>query len=141
MKLLSSIAIVLASFLLFSSANASENTELAERKQEFTEAAFKQAQANNQAILIDVWAEWCPTCRRQQDRLNDYFVENPDSEIVVFVVNYDTQKEWVSHFRAPRQSTLVLFHGEEQIWFSVAQTNKTPIFEALALGDRKVRGE
>ena len=141
MKLLSSIAIVLASFLILSSGNASENAELAERKQEFTEAAFKQAQANNQAILIDVWAEWCPTCRRQQDRLNDYFVENPDSEIVVFVVDYDTQKEWVSHFRAPRQSTLVLFHGEEQIWFSVAQTNKTPIFEALALGDRKVRGE
>lgn len=141
MKLLSSIAIVLASFLILASGNASENSELAERKQEFTEAGFKQAQANNQAILIDVWAEWCPTCRRQQDRLNDYFVENPDSEIVVFVVDYDTQKEWVSHFRAPRQSTLVLFHGEEQIWFSVAQTNKTPIFEALALGDRKVRGE
>ncbi|MFU8784689.1 thioredoxin domain-containing protein [Aliidiomarina sp.] len=141
MKLLSSIAIVLASFLLLATGNASENTELAERKQEFTEAAFKQAQAENKAILIDVWAEWCPTCRRQQDRLNDYFVENPDSEIVVFVVDYDSQKEWVSYFKAPRQSTLILYHGEEQIWFSVAQTNKTPIFAALELGDSKVSGE
>lgn len=124
------ITLMVAGAVWYTSADAS-TTHLAEFKQPFTEDAFRSAQANDQLILIDVYATWCPTCRRQQGALDDYFSENPDSELVVFEVDYDDQKEWVRYFEAPRQSTLVLYRGEERLWFSVAQTNKNAIFAEL----------
>jgi hypothetical protein len=51
-------------------------------------------------------------------------------------VDYDEQKEWVTHFRAPRQSTLLLYKGKEQLWFSVAETNKSKIFTQLKQADK-----
>ena len=37
----------------------------------------------------------------------------------------------MTHFKAPYQSTLVLFSGTEQVWFSVGETRKERIFGQL----------
>ncbi len=100
-------------------------------KTPFTEAAFQQAQANNEVILIDVFATWCPTCKRQSMILADYFHKDPASKVKVLVVDFDDQKEWVSYFKAPRQSTLILYKGEKQVWFSVAETKADVITQQL----------
>lgn len=100
-------------------------------KTPFTEAAFKEAQANNEVILIDVFATWCPTCKRQSMILADYFHKNPASKVKVLVVDFDEQKDWVSYFKAPRQSTLILYKGEKQVWFSVAETKADAITQQL----------
>ena len=100
-------------------------------KQAFTEQAFKQAQAANELVLIDVYASWCPTCKKQSKVLDAYFAEYPDSKLQVLVVDFDDQKDWVSFFKAPRQSTFLLYRGDEQLWFSVAETNKERIFARL----------
>lgn len=100
-------------------------------KTPFTEVAFKQAQANNEVILIDVFATWCPTCKRQSMILADYFHKNQTSKVKVFVVDFDEQKDWVSYFKAPRQSTLILYKGEKQLWFSVAETKADVITQQL----------
>lgn len=128
------LAVVIAGAFWFSTASAS-TANLNEFKQPFTESAYQQAKDDNQLVLIDVYATWCPTCRRQQNVLDNYFAQNPDSELVVFEVDYDDQKEWVSHFQAPRQSTLALYRGDERLWFSVAQTRESTIFEALSEHD------
>ncbi|MCL4409178.1 MAG: thioredoxin domain-containing protein [Gammaproteobacteria bacterium] len=127
-------AALLGAYVLASASNASTPT-LDQFKQPFSETEFRQAQADDRLILIDVYATWCPTCKRQQDVLEAYFTEYSESEVVVFEVDYDTQKEWVSYFNAPRQSTLVLLRGEEQLWFSVAQTRQRTIFSELAQHD------
>lgn len=101
-------------------------------KTPFTEAAFAQAQAANEVVLIDVFADWCPTCKRQSMVLADYFYKNPASKVKVLVVDFDEQKNWVSFFKAPRQSTLILFKGNKQIWFSVAETKPEVIFKQLS---------
>lgn len=100
-------------------------------KKDFTEQAFQQAQANNQLVLIDVYASWCPTCKKQTKILQEYFTEHPDSTLQVLVVDFDKQKDWVSYFKAPRQSTLLLYRGDKQLWLSVAETNKQRIFDRL----------
>ncbi|MCC5856022.1 MAG: thioredoxin family protein [Idiomarina sp.] len=125
---------VVGTFLYISSVNAS-TTHLAEFKQPFTESAFRNAQQENKLILVDVYATWCSTCARQQRALNSYFENNPDSEIVVFEVDFDSQKEWVSYFNAPRQSTFALYRGEEQLWFAVAQTRQRVINSELSKHD------
>ncbi len=106
------------------------------QKQPFTETLYKQYQDSDSVFLVDVYATWCPTCKKQSQIIDQYFADNPDSKIQVLVVDYDDQKEWVSHFRAPRQSTLLLYKGNEQLWFSVAETNKNKIFTQLKQADK-----
>lgn len=100
-------------------------------KESFSKARFDALQAEGAPVLIDVYATWCPTCAKQREVLEAYQTTNPDSELVILEVDFDDQKEWVKHFKAPRQSTLLLFDGTEQVWFSVAETRKDKIFAAL----------
>lgn len=37
----------------------------------------------------------------------------------------------MTHFRAPQQSTLILFSGDERAWFAVAETRRDEIFHQL----------
>jgi len=97
----------------------------------FTEARFDSLQAAGELILVDVWADWCPTCARQEKVLAKYQEKYPESPIHFLKVDFDSQKEWVKHFKAPRQSTFILFRGEEQLWFSVAETRERVVFAQL----------
>jgi len=106
-------------------------------KEAFDKERFEQLQAENQVILVDVFATWCSTCAKQQEQLKQYRQQNPDKQFVILEVDFDTDKQWVTHFRAPRQSTLILYQGDERVWFSVAETRYESIANALdeALGE------
>lgn len=133
-SLIAAVAMAATYFLVIPPANASTE-HLNKHKVAFTEALYQQAKAENRLVLIDVYAPWCPTCRRQHGVLNDYFAANPNSSIQVLQVDFDNQKDWVTYFKAPRQSTLALHRGDEQLWFSVAQTKQDVIFAELKKHD------
>ena len=97
----------------------------------FSEARFQALQSEGALILVDVHADWCPTCATQQKVLDAYQAAHPDRALHRLVVDFDKQKEWVKHFKAPRQSTLLLYRGTEQQWFSVAETRQDEIFKAI----------
>ena len=97
----------------------------------FTQARFEQLQEDGALILVEIFADWCPTCAAQQEVLGAFRAEHPDVPLRTLTVDFDTQKEWVRHFKAPRQSTLILYRGQEQIWFSVAETRGEVIVEQL----------
>jgi thioredoxin 1 len=104
---------------------------VAQEKEAFTDARFAELQAQGAVILVDIWADWCPTCAEQQRVLKAFQEENPDAELHILQVNFDTQKPVVTRFAAPRQSTLILYRGEERLWFSVAETRRDAIFTRL----------
>jgi len=116
---------------------------LAQEKEDFTDARFAELQAQGAVILVDIWAEWCPTCAEQQRVLRAFQEDHPDAELHILQVNFDTQKPVVTRFAAPRQSTLILYRGEERLWFSVAETRRDAIFSPLreALGEPGTRGQ
>lgn len=76
-------------------------------------------------------ADWCPTCKKQKQVIDAFRTQHPQVELHVLRVDFDTQKEWVKHFKAPRQSTLVVYKGSAQRWFAVAETRQEVIFDAL----------
>ncbi len=103
----------------------------AQSKEAFTPERFEELQAQDALILIDVFADWCPVCAMQQEVLAAFREEHPDVPLRILTVDFDTQKEWVRHFGAPRQSTLILYRGQERLWFSVAETRADRIVAEL----------
>lgn len=97
----------------------------------FTMERFQALQAAGALILIDVSAEWCTTCARQHSILAAFQEQYPNVPLNRLTVDFDDQKRYVRHLRAPRQSTLFLYVGNEQVWFSVAETNAQRIFAAI----------
>jgi len=100
-------------------------------KARFTAERFTALQNQNALVLLDVFATWCPTCAQQQKILDEYRKEHPDVPIHTLTIDFDDQKEYVTRFKAPRQSTLILYRGTERVWFSVAETRRDVIFAEL----------
>lgn len=90
-------------------------------KQPYDPALFLQLQAQGKVVLIDIYAPWCSTCKKQQKAIKAFLDKYPDKEVHILVVDYDNDKQAVKDFRAPRQSTLLIYRGEQQFWYSVAE--------------------
>jgi thioredoxin-like negative regulator of GroEL len=93
----------------------------------YTQAAFTAAQAAGDPIVIAIHAPWCPTCAAQKPILKQIAAEDAGKNLRVFVVDYDTQKDVVRQFGATMQSTLVMFHGKQEMARSVGDTNADSI--------------
>lgn len=117
-------AILFATFALVSQAMALD-------KEPFSDARFAQLQSEGKVVLVDVYADWCPTCKKQQTALQAYRDANPDKVFHILEVDFDKDKAQVSALRAPRQSTLLLYKGSKQFWFSVAETRPDVIAAEL----------
>jgi thiol-disulfide isomerase/thioredoxin len=87
------------------------------RKEPFSPERFAALQAKGELVLVDIFATWCPVCAEQQKVLQAYRERHPDVTLHILEVDFDKNKEWVRQFRAPRQSTLILFRGKEQRWY------------------------
>jgi thiol-disulfide isomerase/thioredoxin len=100
-------------------------------KEPYTPERLAALQAEGALVLVDVFADWCPTCARQQEVLDRYVEARPEVDLHVLEVDFDEDRQYVRELRAPRQSTLLLFRGEQQYWYSVAETREEVIFEAI----------
>jgi thioredoxin 1 len=90
----------------------------------FDAQAFKTAQEAGKPILIEIHADWCPTCKAQQPVLNKLSADTAYSGIVRFRVDFDGQKAVVKQFNAKTQSTLILYKGKTEVARSVGETDE-----------------
>jgi thioredoxin 1 len=97
---------------------------------DFDAGAFAAAQKEGKPILVDVFAAWCPVCRAQNPILVQLTREPKFKDMVVFKVDFDTQKEDLRALKVQRQSTLIVYKGEKETGRSVGDTNPGSI-EAL----------
>lgn len=97
----------------------------------FTEDAFAAAQKANKPILVDTYATWCEVCARQAPILERLRGEPKYKDLVVFKVNFDTQKDVMRRFNARVQSTLICFHGSKEVGRSVGETQAEWIDDML----------
>jgi thioredoxin 1 len=80
----------------------------------YTDAKFDELTKAKQHVIVDVHADWCPTCRAQQPVLKQVVSAPPYDAYTVLVVNFDTQQDALKRFNVVRQSTLVVFSGTEE---------------------------
>lgn len=118
---------IMACFMLAFMSSSAHAVE----KEAFTQERFDQLQEAGEVVLVEVFASWCTTCAKQQVAIEKYRSDNPEKSFTILEIDYDDQKALVRQFRAPRQSTLLIYRGDEQFWFSVAETRPEVIAAEL----------
>ena len=99
----------------------------------YDEAEFMMAQKKGKTIVVDVYADWCPTCRAQAPILEKLRTETQSSDVLYVKVNFDEEKAFLKAHRIPRQSTVLVFKGMDEIARSIAQTNRAAL-RSVVLG-------
>ena len=112
----------------------------------FASAGFKnykpgiieESLGQGKAVLLDFYAAWCTTCRRQGRVINALAKDNPNyKKNIVFVkVNWDAYKgsDLVRKYGVPRRSTLVMLKGGRTVGKIIAQTGERQIKALLDQG-------
>ena len=96
----------------------------------FSAEAFKAAQTSGSPILVEIHADWCPTCKAQNPILDRLTSSAKFKDLKVFRVDFDAMKPVVKQFGAQMQSTLIVFKGTAEQGRSVGDTKEASI-EAL----------
>jgi thioredoxin 1 len=111
---------------------APSTAQVTVRKSAFTQAEFDAAQKAGQPIIVEVAADWCPTCKVQGPIIQNLTSAAPMDKVRVFTVNFDTQKDAVRSLRASSQSTLIAFKGTQETGRSVGDTKPDSIKALVA---------
>lgn len=98
----------------------------------FDQASFHAAQAAGKPILVEIHADWCPTCRAQDPVISELMRDPKYAGFVVLRVDFDSQKAMVKHFHVQYQSTLIVFKGTKEVFRSTGETRKAEIAAQLA---------
>lgn len=97
----------------------------------FSAEAFKAAQAAGSPILVEIHADWCPTCKAQTPILEKLTADPKFKDLKVFRVDFDAMKAAVKDFKAQSQSTLIVFKGPAERGRSVGDTKQASIAALL----------
>ena len=93
----------------------------------FTQQAFDATQHEGKPILVHITAPWCPYCAKQRPILSELENAPAFKELVVYDVDFDTQKDIVRAMGAQKQSTLIVFHGVAEKGRSTGDTDANSI--------------
>ena len=104
----------------------------AARETAYDPAVFAAAQAAGRPIVVHIWAGWCPNCAKQTPVLADIAADPANAGLIIFRVDFDSQKDVVRSFGAQMQSTLIVFHGGAERGRSTGDTNAASIQALLA---------
>jgi thioredoxin 1 len=100
-------------------------------KAPFDAKAFEDAQAAGKAILVEVTAPWCPTCRAQAPILARLSGTPKFKDMVRFNIDFDSQKDLLRRFNVRMQSTMIAFKGKQEVGRSTGDTNPNSIERLL----------
>ncbi|MCW5701345.1 MAG: thioredoxin family protein [Bradyrhizobium sp.] len=97
----------------------------------FSAEAFKAAQGAGGPILVEIHADWCPTCKAQAPILQKLTADPKFKDLKVFRVDFDSMKPAVQALGARTQSTLIVFKGAVEKGRSVGDTSQASIAALL----------
>jgi len=103
-------------------------------KKPFDASTFTALQASGKPILVDVRADWCPTCKAQAPILSSLLATPAFKDYTVLEVDFDTQPDALRQFKVTQQSTLIVFKGKAEKGRSTGDTRKDSIEALLRKG-------
>lgn len=97
----------------------------------YSQATFDKAQSEGKVILLDFYASWCPTCRKQHAILPGILAEKEFAGIVPLQIDFDNSDDLQKALKVGQQSTFVLFKGKTEVARSTGVTDGAKIREFI----------
>lgn len=97
----------------------------------YSDAAFAQAKADGLPVIVDAHADWCPTCAKQQAAFAELSRNPAFDKVVIFKLDYDSEKDAKRALGIQKQSTLIAFRGDAERDRAVGVTDPAKIASLL----------
>lgn len=101
-------------------------------KSDYTPENLASAAAEGRVVVLDFHADWCPTCRKQEQVLTELGSEPALQAVTLLVVDFDQAAELKSRLGVSKQSTLVVMKGEQEIARATGITSKDDVRALIA---------
>ena len=89
----------------------------------FSQKDFDSMTASGKAVVLDISATWCPTCKAQKPIIDGLMKQPAFKDVTLMTIDFDTNKPALKTFKVGMQSTLVAFKGAKEVGRSVGDTN------------------
>ena len=93
-------------------------------EQPYDKTAFDKALAEGRPVIVDFFADWCPTCKAQKPHVQSLLGEARMKEVTLFIADYDKEKDLKQALRVTQQATFVVFKGGKEVARSTGQTKR-----------------
>jgi Thiol:disulfide interchange protein len=93
----------------------------------YSQAEFDRLVAEGKPVLLDIHADWCPTCKQQDPIVHHLMGEAAYKDVTTLTVDFDTEKALLKTYNVRTQSTLIVFRGSKEVGHSVGDTTKNGI--------------
>lgn len=93
--------------------------------------AYKQAATAKKPIIMHIHASWCPVCAKQTVVIEELMKEPEFMNVIVFKIDFDTDKGIVEQLGVKHQSTLIASKGALEIDRTAGITDKDQIRQLI----------
>ncbi|MBS3936228.1 MAG: thioredoxin family protein [Sulfuritalea sp.] len=100
--------------------------------QPYTAVRLQQAQAAGKPVALHFHADWCPTCRAQEQAFQTLQVDPQLQPVTLLVVNYDKERELRKSLGVRSQSAVIVFKGGRETARSGGETDPARLKDVLA---------
>ena len=88
----------------------------------FNQKDFDTLSASGKAVVLDISATWCPTCKAQKPIIDGLMKQPAYKDVTLMTLDFDANKPTLKKFKVTMQSTLVAFKGDKEVGRSVGDT-------------------
>ncbi len=99
--------------------------------QPYTAKALQQAQSAGKPVAVHFHADWCSTCKAQEQAFNSLRGDPQLQGITLLVANYDKERELKQAMNVRSQSIVVVFRGKKETARIGGETKPEKIKAAL----------
>ena len=101
-------------------------------KSNFTIEKFEKAKKNGETVVITAWAQYCGTCKKQKEVLDQ--AEKDFEDILFLYYNHIKMKDIAKYLKIDYRSTILVYKGSEEVSRTIGQLDKSAIYSNIKEG-------
>ncbi len=96
-----------------------------------TDSTFEDFLKQQQPVLVEFWASWCPPCKMMEPMLRE-LAGACEGRVRIATMNVDQNKRTASHYAVNGVPTFILFAGTSELTRLVGAQTRRQLEQLLA---------